>query len=425
MKRERDDDREVGVSGEKIFRGEGSRGRGRGRGGRGGTRRPPSRGLDYAGYDYSQGYDVPVVEPDEVELKADIEVRREMVGPVIGRAGQTVSQIRKETGAQIHIRDSVPGETDQIIEVKGTRIQVENAAEQIRQVLAGEDEDYGYHHPGIKTSLILVHIAPEMVGCLIGKAGKNVKSIKEETGANIRVDAQVDGQPFQTVNITGSVRSVIDAFLRVGAKLVGKVGDCMRSFDPKKSKLMRGIDDQSQLASVPIPQNPVYSASANFGAGLVGVNGVLGSDQQQYLAAGQQQQTFVIQAPVQTTPGGPPAVLVLQPDGTYQPAPVIYQSVQTPQTPTGGTNLNQTTATATALTVSPDLTPTSNLANMVQYGQYGVQPTSQAAQSPLVLPPGGTVIQPAQNIVGIQPTGIATAVSTGIALSPGVIGQQQ
>lgn len=87
--------------------------------------RPPSRGLDYAGYDYSQGYEVPIVDPDEVELKADLEVRREMVGPVIGRQGQTVTQIRKDTGAQIHIRDSVPGETDQIIEVKGTRHQVQ------------------------------------------------------------------------------------------------------------------------------------------------------------------------------------------------------------------------------------------------------------------------------------------------------------
>lgn len=67
---------------------------------------------------------MPIVDPDEVELKADLEVRREMVGPVIGRQGQTVTQIRKDTGAQIHIRDSVPGETDQIIEVKGTRSQV-------------------------------------------------------------------------------------------------------------------------------------------------------------------------------------------------------------------------------------------------------------------------------------------------------------
>lgn len=65
---------------------------------------------------------------------------------------------------------------------------MEEAYQQIRQVLSTEDEDYGFHHPGIKSSLILVHIAPEMVGCLIGKAGKNVKLIKEETGANIRVD---------------------------------------------------------------------------------------------------------------------------------------------------------------------------------------------------------------------------------------------
>lgn len=83
-----------------------------------------------------------------------------------------------------------------VVDLVNAALKVEDAYQQIRQVLSGEDEDYGFHHPGIKSALILVHIAPEMVGCLIGKAGKNVKMIKEDTGANIRVD----GEPIYAIS---------------------------------------------------------------------------------------------------------------------------------------------------------------------------------------------------------------------------------
>lgn len=102
--------------------------------------------------------------------------------------------------------------------------------------------------------------------------------------------AQVDNQPFQTVNVTGPIQSVIEAYVRVS--------DCLRSFDPKKSKMLRGIDDPNPIANVPIPQNQVYNSSANFGAGSV-----MATDQSQYITAGQQHQTFIIQAPIQSTPG--------------------------------------------------------------------------------------------------------------------------
>lgn len=81
-----------------------------------------------------------------------------------------------------------------------------------------------------------------------------------------------------------------------------RVSECLRSFDPKKSKMLRGIDDQSPISTVSIPQNPVYNSSANFGTGIVGVGGVVGTEQAQYMNPSQQQ-TFIIQAPMQPTPG--------------------------------------------------------------------------------------------------------------------------
>ncbi|CAD7704216.1 unnamed protein product [Ostreobium quekettii] len=285
---------------------------------------------------------------EDVELKAEINVKREMVGAIIGRGGSTVTRIRSNSGAHVHIREASMGENEQTVELRGNRRQVRLAADEVKDVLMKEDEEYGRDNGDIANASIVACIPPEMVGCLIGKGGQNVKNIRATTGAQVRVDSLQEGENVQAVNIYGSIDQVVDAFQ--------KVSEILRGFDPRKSRLLRNAGSQggpvgatellggaSGTPSMPANTNLM---GVSLGGGVVGAGGVLtGLGDVGAVTAGMvqpagnsAQQAFVIQTP---TGGATPTILVLQPDGTFVPAPVIYQTLPTAQNGAGVGNIVQ------------------------------------------------------------------------------------
>lgn len=87
-------------------RGGGGRGGGRGGGGGGG-----GQGVDLGSFKL----------PADAMLKQDIPLPRRMASCVIGIKGQSVSKLRRESGAKIHVRPAAGrDELDQVVEIEGS-----------------------------------------------------------------------------------------------------------------------------------------------------------------------------------------------------------------------------------------------------------------------------------------------------------------
>ncbi|CAI8595510.1 unnamed protein product [Vicia faba] len=82
------------------------------------------------------------------------------VGGLIGSSGSIVSQLRRETGCKIHCEDAVDGTDDRVILVIGSLLPRKGFA-------VGDGE--------------------LQVGAVVGKGGKNISTIRNNTGTKIRV----------------------------------------------------------------------------------------------------------------------------------------------------------------------------------------------------------------------------------------------
>ncbi|CAK8537123.1 unnamed protein product [Lathyrus sativus] len=127
------------------------------------------------------------------------------VGGLIGSSGSIVSQLRRETGCKIHCEDSVDGTDDRVILVIGSlltrkgiavgdgEVQVSNAQEAVVRVFERIwelEEEKGVHsnNSGMNVEVfgkLLAHSS--QVGAVVGKGGKNISTIRNNTGTKIRV----------------------------------------------------------------------------------------------------------------------------------------------------------------------------------------------------------------------------------------------
>eukprot|EP00803_Ostreobium_quekettii_P003302 evm.model.scf_356.3 EVM.evm.TU.scf_356.3 scf_356:53461-58436(-) len=275
--------------------------------------------------DYEKDIHDAPTDPEEVCIKAEMPVRRDLAGAVIGHRGETVSRIRRISGAHVHLCEPQHGESERVVELIGTRVQVEAACKEVRAVMMEEAGEWTMEHGYISRATIQLHIAPEMVGCLIGKGGGNVKNIKSSTGASVRVDHLVEGDTTQTVHICGDPDAVLRAHTMVMATL--------RGFDQRKSRLGRTPVGPPQLSEqqhhqAGVPQ-PMVNMAPLGGLPADGTQVVQQMPANAGLSVGAQ---FVLQTP-QGGATPPPTVLVLQPDGTYLPAPVVLQTMAGMQQP--------------------------------------------------------------------------------------------
>ncbi|CAJ2647339.1 unnamed protein product [Trifolium pratense] len=128
------------------------------------------------------------------------------VGGLIGSSGSIVSQLRRETGCKIHCEDAVAGTEDRVILVIGSilpkrgipvgsgEIEVSSAQEAVVRVFERvwelENEKVVNSNRGVNVEVfgkLLAHSS--QIGAVVGKGGKNISNIRNNTGSNIRVCA--------------------------------------------------------------------------------------------------------------------------------------------------------------------------------------------------------------------------------------------
>lgn len=152
------------------------------------------------------------------------------MGSIIGKGGSIVKNLRQETGARITIQDAIPGSEERVVLISsydgGEREVVCPAQEALfrvhSRIFEGGIEEEGLNR-NIKTRLVVPN---NQVGCLLGKGGKIIEQMREETKAQIRVLPR-DQLPLCTlpsdeiVQVAGELSVVKKALSLISSRLKG------------------------------------------------------------------------------------------------------------------------------------------------------------------------------------------------------------
>ncbi|XP_073417353.1 RNA-binding protein Nova-2-like [Dendrobates tinctorius] len=161
---------------------------------------------------------------DDSELFLKVLIPSYAAGSIIGKGGQTIVQLQRETGATIKLsksKDFYPGTTERVCLVQGTAealMSVHNfIAEKVREVPQGATKsDLGVLIPAhnnisaerAKQAKLIV--PNTTAGLIIGKGGSTVRSIMEESGAWVQLSQKPAGPNLQerVVTVSGEPNQV-------------------------------------------------------------------------------------------------------------------------------------------------------------------------------------------------------------------------
>ena len=122
------------------------------------------------------------------------------IGSIIGRGGEIVKQLRVDTKSRIRIGETVPGCDERVVTIYSSSEETNAFDEMDTQVCPAQDALFRVHdrvvadEPGADdepegnqhvTARLLV--STDQIGCILGKGGQIVQSIRSETGAQIRI----------------------------------------------------------------------------------------------------------------------------------------------------------------------------------------------------------------------------------------------
>ncbi|CAK0788516.1 unnamed protein product, partial [Prorocentrum cordatum] len=144
---------------------------------------------------------VPAAEPRAAPVVLSVE--EELVGKVIGRGGEVVKELQKNSGARIDISktgDSPGGKRS--VFISGAQACVDKAKQLIEDILKQAREISG---SGTSSNACVMKVSQELVGILIGKNGETIKDLKKESGARIDIskDACAEDPDARVIHITG------------------------------------------------------------------------------------------------------------------------------------------------------------------------------------------------------------------------------
>ncbi|KAI4378189.1 hypothetical protein MLD38_015707 [Melastoma candidum] len=218
------------------------------------------------------------------------------IGSIIGKSGSIVKSIRQQTGAWINVHELVPGDTERIIEITDSRRRDPDggmpsfspAQEALlmthERILESDNFGGGYGEDGrVVTRLVVMKIH---VGSLLGKGGKIVEQMRNETKTQIRVMPRDHTLPRcistfeELVQVIGNVPAVKSALTIISSRLResqhrdrghfrGKMHSPERVFPPIDKFLPHPSSNDGMLSgsrhSVPHGRNDDYTTpSAGF-----------------------------------------------------------------------------------------------------------------------------------------------------------------
>eukprot|EP00253_Pinus_taeda_P016921 PITA_16921 len=130
------------------------------------------------------------VEKSPEEFRIRIVCPNDKIGGVIGKGGNIIKSMRKDTGASIKVEDAQSDSDERVIVVSSIELANDGVSPTLEAVLqlqgktSGSTSDNDNDECGICTRLL---VPSKYIGCLLGKGGNIISDMRKHTGANIRI----------------------------------------------------------------------------------------------------------------------------------------------------------------------------------------------------------------------------------------------
>ncbi|KAL8234016.1 hypothetical protein R6Q59_020116 [Mikania micrantha] len=160
------------------------------------------------------------------------------IGSIMGRGGDIVKQLRSETKAKIRIGDTVLGCDERVVTIHSTSDETNHldmhddrvcpamdALIKVYERVVTDDQaaDVDMDHEETQVTVRLL-VPSDQIGCIIGKGGQVVQTIRSDTGSQIRImkDNHLPACALSSdelVQISGESSNVRKALLQIAARL--------------------------------------------------------------------------------------------------------------------------------------------------------------------------------------------------------------
>jgi len=186
------------------------------------------------------------------------------IGGVIGKGGNIIKSMRKDTGASIKVEDAQSDSDERVIVVSSTELASAGVSPTLEAVLqlqaktsgSTSDKDEG----GICTRLL---VPSKHIGCLLGKGGNIVSEMRKHTGANIRIFRKEErpkcaSRNEELVQVSGDSSVARDALIQITKRLRANI---FKDMDGATNSHTHTVP---RLSSLSVPSaNPL--SSSNYG----------------------------------------------------------------------------------------------------------------------------------------------------------------
>ncbi|KAK3124592.1 hypothetical protein QOZ80_7BG0588950 [Eleusine coracana subsp. coracana] len=189
--------------------------------------------------------------PVEVEpLTFRLLCSRDKVGSIIGKGGNVVNNIQKDTGCEIKVLETVPKSENRIIRISGPAhpgdgiSPAQNAILHVQRKIVSPSSDKE------SPAICRLVVSPNQVGCLLGRGGVIISEMRKLSGAHIVVlskDKIPKGVPQndEVIQISGDCEPIQEALMQITARLRNHLfRDRMPAVGPNMQSPFGLIDSQ-------------------------------------------------------------------------------------------------------------------------------------------------------------------------------------
>jgi len=156
-------------------------------------------------------------------LSDTMQLPSELVGLIIGRGGENIMGMQKETGCRIQISASIAGTNERPCTLSGTQEQVEVCKSLIQEIISRSRTEQG--NGGLPSSMgggaptsgseitTDIQIQPNRCGLIVGKGGETIKTMQQQLNVKMHLiqDSSVNTGMSKPLRISGSQANVNQA----------------------------------------------------------------------------------------------------------------------------------------------------------------------------------------------------------------------
>jgi RNA-binding protein Nova len=209
-------------------------------------------------------------------------------GAIIGKGGETIAQLQKDTNARVKMskaNDFYPGTTERVCLISGSVDGVLRIHEFIMEKIKEKPDpnakiaiDFDHKQPAEREKQVKILVPNSTAGMIIGKGGSFIKQIKEESGAYVQISQKSRDHALaeRCITVIGEIENNKKACAMIISKIVEdpQSGSCLNvsyadvtgpvaNFNPTGSPYANAGNSSGGNSAV-TNSNPSYSSNGSL-----------------------------------------------------------------------------------------------------------------------------------------------------------------